>query len=209
MKRVDLSTLPPANMGDDYRWRWVSDQFRRIAQASRRADDTAAAPASAGTGDVVGPASATANNPAVFNGATGKLIKEITYAAFKAALGLVKGDVGLGSVDNTSDLAKPVSTATQTALDLKADLASPALTGAPTAPTPDEDDDSTAIATTEWVNAAIDAAINDPITEADTADLWDAVEGGNQAGSESPWTAVLAAAPSRGAAAFPLGGWGL
>lgn len=31
-----------------------------------------------------------------------------------------KGQVGLGSVDNTSDLSKPVSTATQTALDGKA-----------------------------------------------------------------------------------------
>jgi hypothetical protein len=33
---------------------------------------------------------------------------------------LVKGDVGLGNVDNTSDANKPVSTATQTALNLKA-----------------------------------------------------------------------------------------
>ena len=33
---------------------------------------------------------------------------------------LVKGDVGLGNVDNTSDLNKPVSTAQQTALNLKA-----------------------------------------------------------------------------------------
>jgi hypothetical protein len=32
---------------------------------------------------------------------------------------LAKADVGLGSVDNTSDAAKPVSTATQTALDAK------------------------------------------------------------------------------------------
>lgn len=32
-----------------------------------------------------------------------------------------KADVGLGSVDNTSDLAKPISTKTQAALDLKAD----------------------------------------------------------------------------------------
>lgn len=32
---------------------------------------------------------------------------------------LVKGDVGLGNVDNTSDAAKPVSTATQTALNEK------------------------------------------------------------------------------------------
>lgn len=42
-----------------------------------------------------------------------------TYAQFKTALGLVKADVGLGSVDNTTDLGKPVSTATQTALDAK------------------------------------------------------------------------------------------
>lgn len=34
---------------------------------------------------------------------------------------LDKTDIGLGDVDNTSDLNKPVSTATQTALDLKAD----------------------------------------------------------------------------------------
>lgn len=36
------------------------------------------------------------------------------------AVDVVKADVGLGSVDNTADLAKPVSTATQTALDGKA-----------------------------------------------------------------------------------------
>lgn len=45
----------------------------------------------------------------------------ITTAALKTALSLVKGDVGLGSVDNTSDASKPVSTAQQTALNLKAD----------------------------------------------------------------------------------------
>ena len=43
-----------------------------------------------------------------------------TPAQLKTTLALVKGDVGLGNVDNTSDAAKPVSTATQTALDLKA-----------------------------------------------------------------------------------------
>ena len=35
---------------------------------------------------------------------------------------LNKSDVGLSNVDNTSDLNKPISTATQTALDNKADL---------------------------------------------------------------------------------------
>lgn len=36
---------------------------------------------------------------------------------------LDKSDIGLGNVDNTSDLNKPISTATQTALNLKADKA--------------------------------------------------------------------------------------
>ncbi len=53
-----------------------------------------------------------------------------TMAQVKTDLALVKGDVGLGSVDNTSDASKPVSTATQTALDLKAnDSAVVKLTG--------------------------------------------------------------------------------
>ena len=43
--------------------------------------------------------------------------------------GVTKGMVGLGNVDNTSDANKPVSTATQTALDLKAPIASPTFTG--------------------------------------------------------------------------------
>lgn len=42
---------------------------------------------------------------------------------------VTKTQVGLGSVDNTADVDKPVSTATQTALDLKANLASPTFTG--------------------------------------------------------------------------------
>lgn len=37
---------------------------------------------------------------------------------------LAKSDIGLGNVDNTSDANKPVSTATQTALNLKANLPS-------------------------------------------------------------------------------------
>lgn len=44
-----------------------------------------------------------------------------SVAAKTGAVTLVKGDVGLGSVDNTSDVGKPVSTAQQTALNLKQD----------------------------------------------------------------------------------------
>lgn len=43
-------------------------------------------------------------------------------STLKADLVQVKADVGLGSVDNTADTAKPVSTAQQTALDLKAPI---------------------------------------------------------------------------------------
>ncbi len=42
---------------------------------------------------------------------------------------LNKTDVGLNNVDNTTDLLKPISTATQSALNLKAPLASPTFTG--------------------------------------------------------------------------------
>lgn len=45
-----------------------------------------------------------------------------TPAQVKIDLALTKGDIGLGNVDNTSDLNKPISTATQTALDGKAAL---------------------------------------------------------------------------------------
>lgn len=44
-----------------------------------------------------------------------------SVAGKTGAVTLVKGDVGLGNVDNTADTAKPVSTAAQTALDAKAD----------------------------------------------------------------------------------------
>lgn len=47
-----------------------------------------------------------------------------SVAGRTGAVTLAKADVGLGSVDNTSDSVKPISTATQTALDLKANQSS-------------------------------------------------------------------------------------
>ena len=61
--------------------------------------------------------------------------------------------VGLGNCENTADLDKPISTLAQAALDLKADLASPALTGNPTAPTQASTDNSTKVATTAYVKS--------------------------------------------------------
>lgn len=48
---------------------------------------------------------------------------------------VTKAQVGLGNVDNTSDLLKPISNAMQNALNLKANLASPTFSGTVTAPT--------------------------------------------------------------------------
>jgi len=56
--------------------------------------------------------------------------------AHTGAVVLAKTDVGLGNVDNTNDLGKPISATTQTALDAKAPLASPTFMGTVTVPTP-------------------------------------------------------------------------
>ena len=95
-----------------------------------------------GTGDVVGAASSINNTIVRFDSVSGKSIKGSSLSINDTG-GLVfadasiqttaftgtKAGVGLGNVDNTSDASKPVSTATQSALDLKAPLASPAFTG--------------------------------------------------------------------------------
>lgn len=82
-----------------------------------------------------------------------------TQAALKKAetalQTVTKSSVGLGNVDNTSDINKPVSTAQQVALDKKANLASPSLTGTPTAPTAAESTNTQQIATTAFVDRAV------------------------------------------------------
>lgn len=82
--------------------------------------------------------------------------------------GVTKDQVGLTNVDNTSDANKPVSTVQQTALDLKANLASPALTGTPTAPTAVNATNTTQVATTAYVKAVIGDLINGAGTALDT-----------------------------------------
>jgi hypothetical protein len=68
---------------------------------------------------------------------------------------VTKAQVGLGAVDNTADAAKPISAATQTALNLKAPLASPAMTGTPTVPTAPPLTNSTQAASTAYADAAV------------------------------------------------------
>ena len=83
-------------------------------------------------GAVIGPSSVTDSNPVLFDGTTGKLIKQSTYAAFKTALALVKGDVGLGNVDNTSDATKNSAAATLTNKRITARVFSEASNATPT-----------------------------------------------------------------------------
>ena len=60
--------------------------------------------------------------------ATNGVVTTTTYSD-PSWLTISKSKVGLGNVDNTTDANKPVSTATQTALDFKAPAASPTFTG--------------------------------------------------------------------------------
>lgn len=81
---------------------------------------------------------------------------------------VTKTQVGLGNVDNTSDANKPVSTAQQTALNLKANIASPSLTGIPTAPTATAGTNTTQIATTAFTQSAIAGIVNSSPEALDT-----------------------------------------
>lgn len=64
-------------------------------------------------------------------------------------------NIGLQNVNNTSDANKPLSNADIAALALKAPLASPVLTGTPTAPTAAALDNSFKLATTAYADGAV------------------------------------------------------
>jgi hypothetical protein len=84
----------------------------------------------------------------------GKLQKSLNFSDI-SDLAVSLANLGLDNVDNTADTGKPVSTAQQSALNLKANLADPALTGNPTAPTQADNDNSTKIATTAFVQREV------------------------------------------------------
>jgi hypothetical protein len=85
-------------------------------------------------------------------------------------------NLDLGSVDNTSDADKPISDDTQAALDLKAPLESPALTGTPTAPTAAGGTETTQIATTAFVAAAAGAWERISVTDLSDVASWTATD---------------------------------
>jgi len=95
--------------------------------------------------------------------------------------GITKAMVGLGNADDTTDANKPISTAMQNALDLKANisavdaslnlkagLASPTFTGTPNAPTAAYDNSSNQLATTGFVQGRISSIINSAPAALDT-----------------------------------------
>ena len=90
-----------------------------------------------------------------------------TVNGYSGNVSIAKSDLGLGNIDNTSDANKPISAATLSSLNskantsdvtallaLKSPLASPNFTGAPTAPTAAAGINTTQLATTAFVNNA-------------------------------------------------------
>ena len=80
--------------------------------------------------------------------------------------GITKSMVGLGNADNTSDADKPVSTATQTALDLKANLAGPTFTGTVVLPSTTSigDVSATELGYVDGVTSSIQTQINSKLS---------------------------------------------
>lgn len=111
-----------------------------------------------------------------------------------------KSDVGLDNVDNTSDAGKPISSATQIALNLKAPLASPAITGAPTAPTAVPLTNTTQLATTAYADAAV--AVVREIADGAQADA-DAAQAAADAAQADATQALADAAEALAAAEAP------
>lgn len=92
----------------------IADNVRHVTASERNAWNAKA------------DASTTVTNVSYSDGAIKKTIdgattNVVSVSTLKSDLELSKEDVGLGNVDNTSDLSKPISTATQSALDEKVD----------------------------------------------------------------------------------------
>jgi hypothetical protein len=96
----------------------IQTQLDAKASSGDLTTHTSATEAHGATGAVVG----TTNTQTLTN-------KTLTSPVINTPTGITKSDVGLANVDNTTDANKPVSTATQTALDLKANLSGPTFTG--------------------------------------------------------------------------------
>ena len=132
--------------------------------------------------------------------------------------GITKTMVGLGSVDNTGDAAKPVSADQQAALNLKANIASPTFTGVvtipanaiisgyattmsptfsgtPTVPTAVTATNTTQIASTEFVQQEITALIGGAPGALNTLNELAAALGNNASFSSTVTSSIALKAP--------------
>lgn len=121
----------------------------------------------------------------------------VTRAGKGSALTHAEVDANFNNLKATADLAA-VDTVVTAALALKAPLASPALTGTPTAPTAAPGTNTTQVSTTAFVAAAIAAILNGVSASFDTlAEI--ATELGLKATIASPTFTGVPAAPTAGA----------
>jgi len=93
--------------------------------------------------------------------------KTLTSPVINTPTGITKTDVGLANVDNTTDANKPVSTAQQTALNLKANLADPTFTGTVVLPSTTSvgDVSATELGYVNGVTSAIQTQLDDKLSK--------------------------------------------
>lgn len=110
------------NSGTHIQWRYVGGAWANVVALSAligpKGDTGVSVPTGGTTGQTLLKNSATNYD---YSWATPPTAPVTSVAGKTGAITLVKGDVGLSNVDNTSDLNKPVSTATQSVLNTKED----------------------------------------------------------------------------------------
>ena len=98
----------------------------------------------------------TFTNKTIDEDATGNAITNLANASIKAAAAIDATKIADGTVTNAEfQYINSLSSNAQDQIDLKAPLASPALTGDPTAPTQSASDNSTKLATTAYVDGQV------------------------------------------------------
>jgi len=98
----------------------------------------------------------TFTNKTIDEDATGNSITNLANASIKAAAAIDATKIANGTVTNAEfQYINSLSSNAQSQIDLKAALASPALTGDPTAPTQSASDNSTKLATTAYVDGQV------------------------------------------------------
>lgn len=107
-------------------------------------------------------------------------------------------DVGLGNVDNTADVDKPISDLTQAELDLKAPIADPTFTGVPLADTAASGTSTTQLATTAF-------AVGEAVAAQAAAEVTAAGELSDHVSVEDPHTGYLLESAAGGAALLDVG----